>query len=467
MQGIRILKKALHGFAWLTCLTWLSSSLPVAAAPTQIEIWHGLQGIPAATLGRLIERFHDEQAAVRVTLVDKGDDDAVVATALKAARERKPLPHLLQVADDQAGAVLAVRGFALPLAEALGRGNQTDIRFFGPAVAAFTRDRDGRQFGFPLDVSIPLFFYNKDAYRQAGLDPDAPPRTWRELQGHLIALRSPTTGIACGYTTSSQAWIHVENLGMSHGETVASKNNGSDGPAAALTFNGLLHVRHLALMMSWVRSDLFTLSGFGRQGDARFVAGECATLSSASAVLGELGAAPRFPYGVAPMPYHEEGAAGTMASLAGGSALWATAGKKPAEQAAVARFLTWLASAPIALAWHEQTGTLPWTEAAYRAALADGVYDRVAGLTPIMKTLAEGGGPRAVMAQRGLRLPHHNRVRRVINDQLQAVWSGAKAAKQGLDDAVRQGNAAMRGVAVVAASDIAPVERPTRAAPRL
>ena len=56
----------------------------------------------------------------------------------------------------------------------------------------------------------------------------------------------------------------------------------------------------------------------------------------------------------------------------------------------------------------------------------------------------------AVKRVRAVRLPNYERVREVIDAQLEAVWNGSKPAKQGLDDAVRLGNLAMRDQAAAA-----------------
>ncbi len=412
----------------------------VGAAPVEIEIWHTMKGGAAEAFAELVERFNAEQSEVRVVSEYKGGEAETVAAAIAAARGKKEVPHLLQVADVLAGTLWSARGTARPLHEVLALSRSPDFKFFLPATVGFMKDGQGHLYGFPFQASVPVFFYNKDAYRKAGLDPDKPPLTWRELQAHLLALKGPDTGVTCGYTTSDQAWIHVENLGAWHGESIATRNNGLDGPGAMLTFNGLLHVRHTALMMSWIKAQLFSYGGRHKQGDARFISGECATLSSASGALADLLHTARFEFGVAPMPYHEEGTAKPVGSIVGGSSLWVMAGKKPAEYTAVAKFLAFFSTPVIAAQWHQKTGSLPLTNAAYQASEKTGFYDRIGGLGAIMKAAASAPAP----STRGIRLPRHEQVRDMIDSQLESVWDGTKAAKQGLDDAVRQGNLMMR-----------------------
>jgi len=427
----------------MLCLTLALSTS--ARAATAIEIWHDLRGPGSVVFTDLIARFNASQDEVRVEAVFKGgerasaDNDAAAA-ALQAWRGKRALPTLVQVADDRGEAILAAKGLARPLDALL---SAAPVKPFLPDAVSFANGPRGEAWGFPLEITVPLFFYNRDAYRSAGLDADAPPRTWRDLQAHLLALKNAPAAVDCAYTTSEQAWIHVENLGAWHGENIsAARAKGAGGTSVAsgaLNFNGLLHVRHTALMMSWLKSQLFTYSGRRKEGDARFASGECATLSSASTALADVMADARFSWGVAPMPYHEEGTAQGVGSIAGGSALWLTAGRKPAEYQAVARFLAWFASAPVAGEWSRRTGSLPLTAAAWQDTLATGN----AGLAPLLRGLSEGDGV-ARRVRASLRLTNHERVRDVIDSQLEAVWNGSKAAKQGLDDAVRLGNLAMK-----------------------
>jgi len=440
----------------LTVLVIVVGAPPALAAPTEIEVWHTMKGAAATTFVDLVTRFNSEQSDVRVHPQYKGEEAETVAAGIDAARLKKA-PHLLQVSDEQSG-VLWTAGVARPLFEVLPLAKSPDFNFFLPGTVSFMKNAQGQLYGFPLKASVPVLFYNKEAYRKVGLDPEVPPRTWRELQVHLLALKTPGSGINCAYTTSDQAWIHIENLGTWHGEAIATRNNGLDGPGATLTFNGLLHVRHTALMMSWVKAEIFSYSGRHKQGDARFLSGECATLSSASNALGDLRAGAGFEFGIAPMPYHEEGARQPVNTLVGGSSLWVMGGKSQAEYTAVAKFLAYFATPVIAARWHQETGNLPLTQAAYLASEKTGFYQSVSGLGPIMKAAATSVGS----VTRGIRLPNYHRVRDVMDTQLEAVWDGSKAAKLALDDAVRLGNTVMREGA---ARGTPPALVPTKARP--
>jgi ABC-type glycerol-3-phosphate transport system substrate-binding protein len=428
------------GLVWGAVATLIGAVFSTSAcATTDIEVWHAMTGASADTFGELVERFNAQQSAVHVTLTYKGNGAATLAAALAALKTRTE-PDLVEVDDEESESLFQSTGIVKPMYEVLALDHSADFNFFLPASVAFMRDAHGRLLGFPYQASVPVFVWNRDAYIKAGLDPDAPPKTWRDLQKQLIALQDNGRGVACPYTTSEQSWIHIENLSTLHGETFATKNNGLLGGGAELTYNDLLHVRHTALLESWVVSQLFHYYGPEREGDAKFASGDCATLTTGSDALGDFIKTAKFSMGVAPMPFYEEGARSPLNTLVNGSALVALEGKKPEAYKAMAIFLAYLSTPVAAAEWTQKTGSLPLTSAALDASVKSNGYAKVQGFADVMREVTTVGGP----SVRGERLPEFAKVRAIGDHELEQVWNGSKAPKQALDDAVREGNLAMR-----------------------
>lgn len=418
---------------------------PPAQAVTEVRVWHSLTGVPAEAFTKIVSDFNGEQKNYHVDLVFKGSESATVAAGL-AALKATDGPDLLQVSDVLSGEVVMNKDATKPLYEILPLAKSKDFEFFLPGAVMFMKDERNRLRAFPLEASVPVLLYNKTAFAKAGLPADAKLTTWRDLQNALVAIQDAGKGFKCPYTSSDQAWIHIENIGALHGETIATKNNGLEGSGATLSFNDLLHVRHVALMTSWTKAELFIHSGHDEEGDARFASGECGVLTTASGSLGDIRAKARFDIGVAPLPFYEEAARQPVNTLVGGSALWAIDGRSRDTYNGIATFLAYLATPVVAADWHQKTGSLPWTSAAYIASERTGFYDKTPGLGAIMKAAATSQGA----ASRGIRLPNYVKVRGVMDVELDEVWAGRKPPKQGLDDAVRLGDLAMKeGVAVV------------------
>jgi sn-glycerol 3-phosphate transport system substrate-binding protein len=80
---------------------------------------------------------------------------------------------------------------------------------------------------FPFNSSTAIFYWNKDAFKKAGLDPNKPPKTWKELVAAAEKLKA--SGQACAYTTSWPSWVHVENFSAWHNVPIGTKENGLAG----------------------------------------------------------------------------------------------------------------------------------------------------------------------------------------------------------------------------------------------
>ncbi len=429
-------KKAAAGAAAAAAAGAVASAAAAPSGPIELQVWHTMNPPQAAEFESLVERFNAGQHGFTVKAVHKPSTEALIEDGIAAVRARRA-PHMVELPDNRSPEFIARHATILPMHELLAKYPIKDLRWFLPQTTSTMRDAKGRLLALPWMADIPIYLYNRDLYRRAGLNPDVPPRTWREMQGHLLALLQ--SGVSCPYATSWQTWVHVESLSAMHNTAYATRNNGLDGPNGAhLLANDLLHVRHLALMMSWVRSHLFPVRSGRDEADAHFVSGECAVLTSGSSALAQVQAKANFSYGVAPLPYYEEEASQPSTPFVGGSAFWALGGHSAAEQKALATFIAYLATPVVAAEWHQKTGFLPLTEAAYRASSVS-FYKNIPGAEAVVRAMAN---PPAKFT-RGFRLNNYGRVVSIIDSELNAVWNGIKPPKQGLDDAVARAAAVM------------------------
>lgn len=169
----------------------------------------------------------------------------------------------------------------------------------------------------PLSAARPLLYYNRDAFRRAGLDPAAPPRTWYDMARTLGALAD--SGQRCGYTT---AWPSSVLLAANGGE-----------------FDRQLLVRWVSMLASWQTAGYFSYSGRLDEAEARFASGECALLTASSASQAEMARRARFELGVAPLPRYEDFASGPSGLPSGKAAVWAER-----RSVGVAKFFAFLAA---------------------------------------------------------------------------------------------------------------------------
>jgi sn-glycerol 3-phosphate transport system substrate-binding protein len=117
------------------------------------------------------------------------------------------------------------------------------------------------------------------------------------------------------------------------------------------------------------------------------------------------------------------------------------AGKKPEEYKGIAKFFGYLSTTPVQEAWHEATGYLPITKAAYEATKASGFYEKNPGTEVAIKQMT---GKPPTENSRGLRFGNLVQIRDVIAEDLEGAFAGKATAQQALDDAVNRGNAILR-----------------------
>ncbi|QDQ87794.1 extracellular solute-binding protein [Alcaligenaceae bacterium SJ-26] len=413
----------------------LFSCAVVQAAPVDIQVWHSLSNANRAEFEELVKQYNKEQDNVHVSL--KGfETQAALQGEAGAAVAAKQAPNLIQLDDEHSPEVTAQHRAILPLHTLLSRNPLPDSDWFLSQTAGFTRDRQGRLLAFPWMAEVPLMFYNRDLFVKAGLNPNAPARTWSELQAQLLALRD--SGVMCPYATSKQVSVHLENLAPVNNQLYSANNNGFGNGVPALQFN-VLYARHLALMSSWTKSMLLTMHSNDQQPDDLFASGQCGVLTSGSGAVGAFLAAPGLSFGVAPLPYYPQATSTPGAPFVSGSAFWAVAGHGRDQERAVVDFLGWLAKPVNAARWHQQTGFLPLTEAAFRASDVS-YYDRIPGAQSVVNSLSGRGA----QVSRSFRLPHYAQARVLLDRELNAALQDGVPPSLALSQAASQANSVMQ-----------------------
>jgi sn-glycerol 3-phosphate transport system substrate-binding protein len=292
---------------------------------------------------------------------------------------------------------------------------------------------------FPFNVSTPILYYNKDVFRSAGLDPEMAPKTWPEVGAAARRLRA--AGSPCGLTTSWPSWINVENFSAFHNLPLATRTNGFSGLDAELAFNNPRVVHHIAQLAEWQGTKIFDYSGRGQSAEPRFQKGECGIFIGSSATRADIKANSKFEVGYGMIPYWPEIAAAPQNSIIGGATLWVLRDRPRAEYSGVARFFAYLSRPEVQAAWHQNTGYLPITRAAFDLTRAQGFYDRNPGAAIGIEQLTLKP---PTENSKGIRLGSFVLIRGVIDEELEHIFSGKQPAQAALDVAVERGNRLLR-----------------------
>ncbi len=394
---------------------------PPPPPPQEIVLRHALSGAPLDMLATLSLRFNDGEAK------RKSGAGRILLEDVKGVADKAHLPHLAMFDQDDAPAILGTRPRFLPLHQVMSAGGQRfDARVFYPQMVDAVDDLAGKMQALPIGMSLPVLYYDKTAFAKAKLDPANPPKTWWELQEAAGALRE--AGYKCPLTSSRFAWVHLENVAAQHGEPLVVKN----GKLDQLALNNMVNVKHIALLISWYKSNYFIYSGPGSEGDERFASGECAMLTGESALHARLAKAkPDLSLGIAVLPHYDDVyGVKPLNVLPDGAALWVLAADSKAERQVIARFIAFLMQPDVQREWVRTTGYLPMTPAAAQAL-------REAGGDPKVLAVAE---QRLSMVKRDAARTKsgfdRSRIRAILNEEMEFVWGNRKPAKEALDTAV-------------------------------
>jgi sn-glycerol 3-phosphate transport system substrate-binding protein len=410
-----------------------------ASAVTDIMWWHAMSGQLGRQLEKLATDFNASQAEYRIVPSYKGNYTETVTAAIFAFRSRSQ-PAIVQVNEIATATMMAARGAIYPVFELMRDQSEAfSPAAYLPAVTGYYSDVAGNMLSFPFNASTPILYYNKDLFRSAGLDPEIAPKTWPEVGEAAKRLRAQ--GAACGFTTSWPSWINVENFSAFHNLPISTKANGFDGLDAVLNFNNPTMVRHVAQLAEWQTTKAFDYSGRATTSEPRFQNGECGIFIGSSATRADILANSKFQVGYGMLPYWPDVAGAPQNTIIGGATLWVLRDRPRDEYKGVAKFFAFLSKPEIQAAWHQNTGYLPVTRAAFDLTRSQGFYDRNPGTAISIEQITLKP---PTENSKGIRLGSFVLIRDVIDDELEQAFAGKKPAQAAMDSAVERGNRLLR-----------------------
>jgi sn-glycerol 3-phosphate transport system substrate-binding protein len=422
----------------VVALSLLLSSQPLRAA-TDILWWHAMSGELGRQLERLAADFNASQTTYRVVPIYKGSYTETVSAAIFAFRSRSQ-PAIVQVNEIATATMMAAKGAIYPVYDLMREESEAFLpTTYLPAVTGYYTDLAGNMLSFPFNTSTPILYYNKELFRKAGLNPEVAPKTWPEVGAAAQRLR--VSGVPCGFTTHWPSWVNVENFSAVHDVPIATRSNGFAGPDTALMINNPLVVRHLTQLAEWQKTKVYDYGGRATRAEPRFQNGQCGIFLGSSATRADILKNAKFDVGFGTLPYWPDVQGAPRNTIIGGATLWVLRDRPREEYKGVARFFAFLSKAEVQAAWHQATGYLPITKAAYELSRDRGFYDRNPGAAISVEQMM-----RATPGEnsKGLRLGSFVLIRDVIEEEMEQVFTGRKRAQDAMDSAVERGNRLLR-----------------------
>jgi len=190
----------------LLCLLSGCAGRPSEGGPVEIRYWTGWTGHELETQKQLVDEFNRTHPDIRVQLLSVMGSYQKVRIAFAGGAT----PDVCSAvwADELAG--YAARGVLLPLDPFMARTGRSGKEFV-PGVWRMLQF-EGRPYGLAVTTNTSFIVYNKRIFREAGLDPERPPRTIEELDAAAQACTQIEGGRIVRYGLRPQdlnRWIYV------------------------------------------------------------------------------------------------------------------------------------------------------------------------------------------------------------------------------------------------------------------
>lgn len=405
-----------------------------AQAQVEIQWWHSMTAVNNEWVNDLAKDFNASQKDYKIVPTYKGSYDESMTAAIAAFRAGNA-PHILQVFEVGTATMMASKGAVVPVGKVMkDAGFKFDPAAYIPAVAGYYTAPNGEMLSFPFNSSTTIFYFNKDAFKAAGLPTDKAPATWPEVVSAAAKLKA--SGHKCPFTTAWQNWTQLESFSAWHNVEFATKRNGLAGLDTRLAVNSPLHQRHIENLANMSKQGLFVYKGRSAIPEATFVAGECAMIATSSGFYGNVSKNAKFAYGLAPLPYYPDVEGAPQNTVIGGASLWVMSGKKADEYKGIASFFNYISQPAVQSASHKRTGYLPVTMASFKLTEESGFYKEKPGTDVAVNQMIR----KVTDKSRGIRLGNYLQIRAIEDEELEQVWAGKKTAKEALDAIVKRGN---------------------------
>ncbi|RBI83830.1 sn-glycerol-3-phosphate ABC transporter substrate-binding protein UgpB [Rhodosalinus halophilus] len=432
MQTKTILAAALLGSTAITPA--------LAQERAEVNFWHAMGGQLGERTDAFATEFNATQDACQVNSIYKGNYTETMTQAIAAFRAGEQ-PHIVQVFEVGTATMMSAadRGAVYPVHQLMeDQGIEFDEADYLPGVISYYSDTEGNLLSLPFNSSTPVMWVNLDLFEENGLEV---PTTWDGVVEASRALKE--AGVPAPFGMGWQSWTMIENFSAWHDLPIGTMQNGFAGLGTELTINNEHVVGHIERLAEMAEEGLFSYGG--RRGDSRpqFVNGEAAMWINSSAYYGGFVADIQdFEFTQVQMPLDTSVADEPQNSIIGGATLWVLRGHEDdAEYACTAQFLDFLSGTEQQADWAQATGYVPITLAAAELMEERGFFEENPG-TDVAITQLTLNEP--TENSRGLRFGSFVQIRDVINEELEAVWSGDKTAQEALDAAVERGNDLLR-----------------------
>lgn len=413
----------------LVLMTLVSSTALFALAeePLQLTMYFPVNvgGDAAKLIDQMTADFNAENPDVQVQAVYTGNYDDTV-TAIQTAIQGGNAPDLFVSLATQRFTMADTR-MAMPLDDLIAADPEGQA-FVDDFIDGFMLDSyvDGSIYSIPFQRSTMVMFYNKDAFEEVGLDPEAPPTTWDEMVEYAQKLTNENRyGVGIALNSGSAQWAFT-------GFSLQNCTNGvglmsADGKE--VYFNTPENIEALQLWLDLQNKYMCMAPGIVQWTDlpTQFLAGEVAMIYHTTGNLTNIRNNATFDFGVCFLPAGRQYGAPT-----GGGNFYITNGISEERQKAAWEFIKFCCSTERAAQWSIDTGYVATRESCYETQILKDYYADFPQALVAYEQLP--------YAQPELTTYSAAEMWRILNDNIQAAVTGEMTAAEALEAAQQQGD---------------------------
>jgi sn-glycerol 3-phosphate transport system substrate-binding protein len=413
-----------------------------STGPVEIEIWHSEPAANEETLKRMADGFNASQGEVRVQPVYQGSADDVMIKLMASIGSGR-VPAIVFTMETYIQRLID-SGSVTPVQDFVDRESYDLSDLDERAVQSYSLQ--GKLWGMPFCVDIPLLYYNKVVFREVGLDPERPPQTLEELRQYSQKiLKRDASGSVERSGVSIGVTLWMEQVFAQQGDLLVDMNNGHDGRATKVLFDDDTGRRFFQWWHDMVDEGLAFNVGRNPSGADNYLAvssGRAAmTFGYAGALRSLVSALEKgtqgIEIGVGPVPGFADG---TGSTLLLGHGLWILNERPQEEQEAAWKFIRWLMEPEQQAEWFAGSGQLPVSRSSVELPAAREVVAQY----PLFETALEQYlGVPANPASLGVILGSYPEVREAMFDGVEEMLVGGKDPIEALGTAAERANQAI------------------------
>jgi sn-glycerol 3-phosphate transport system substrate-binding protein len=424
------MKKRVLMFA-LMCIMALSLATG-QAKKIELTFFYPVQvGGPLTKLiDKICSDFTQENPNIVVKPVYTGNYDDTVVKIQTARQGRNPPDVFINLATQRFS--MASSGTAIPLDEYIAADGTAGKAYIEDFLPGFMEDSfvDGKIYSIPFQRSTMVLFYNKDAFAEVGLNPDAPPTSWDQLVEYSKKLLKKDAagnveryGVGIALNSGSAQWAFTgfalqnsedgRNLMSPDGKKVYFDTQGN---IEALQFWVDLQNKYKVMQPGIVQwSDL----------PGQFINGKVAMIYHTTGNLTNINNNAKFKFGTAFLPGNKR-----MGAPTGGGNFYISADIPKERQQAAWSFIKFATDAERLAQWNIDTGYVAPRKSSFSTTIMKNYWAKV--------PQARVAFDQIPFAKPELTTYDASRMWRILNDNIQSAIVGDATPAQAMKNAQKQ-----------------------------